>query len=148
MKRIKLMAFLAMFCWTFLAFAQSIPSPRDHFGFGMGDNYMLSNYTQTEAYFKKLAEASDKAKLVSIGKTEEGREQYMMVVTSPEIHARLDRLREISIKMARAEGISDEEAKALAKEGKAVVWIDGGLHSTETVGIHQLTETIYQVLTR
>lgn len=148
MKRIKLMAFLAMFCWTFLAFAQSIPSPRAHFGFGMGDNYMLSNYTQTEAYFKKLAEASDKAKLVSIGKTEEGREQYMMIVTSPENHARLDRLREISIKMARAEGISDEEAKALAKEGKAVVWIDGGLHSTETVGIHQLTETIYQVLTR
>ena len=36
----------------------------------------------------------------------------------------------------------------LAKEGKAVVWIDGGLHATETVGIHQLIETAYQLLSR
>lgn len=137
-------------CWllSHSLVAQKLPSPQEHFGFGMGDNYMLSNYTTTEAYFKKLADASAKAKLVSIGQTEEGREQWMMIVTSPENHARLEQLRDISVKMARAEGISDEQAKALAKEGKAVVWIDGGLHSTETVGIHQLTETIYQVLSR
>jgi hypothetical protein len=128
--------------------AQKIPSPKEHFGFGLGDDYHVSNYTQTEAYFKKVAAASDKAKLVSIGKTEEGREQWMMIVTSVENHANLDKFKDISVKMARAEGLTETEARKLSQEGKAIVWIDGGLHSTETVGIHQLTETIYQVLTK
>ncbi|MCH7410160.1 M14 family metallopeptidase [Belliella sp. DSM 111904] len=128
--------------------AQTIPTPKEHFGFGMGDDYHISNYTETEAYFKKLAELSDKATLVSIGKSEEGREQWMMIVTSPENHQQLDRFKEISVKMARAEELTEQEARDLAEEGRAVVWIDGGLHSTETVGIHQLTETLYQILTR
>ncbi|MFD2034881.1 M14 metallopeptidase family protein [Belliella marina] len=130
------------------AMSQTIPSPREHFGFGMGDDYHISTYSQTEAYFKKVAEISDRAKLVSIGKTEEGRDQWMMIVTSPENHKNLDRFKEISVKMARAESLAESEARDLADEGKAIVWIDGGLHSTETVGIHQLTETIYNVLTR
>lgn len=131
-----------------LSYAQKLPTPKEHFGFGMGEDYHISNYTATEAYFKQLADASNKAKLVSIGKTEEGREQWMMIVTSPENHANLEKYRDISVKLARAEGITETQARKMAEDGKAIVWIDGGLHSTETVGIHQLTETIYQVLTR
>jgi hypothetical protein len=127
--------------------AQTVPSPKEHFGFNIGDNYNLATFTQTEAYFKKLT-ASNRVKLVSIGQTEEGRNQYMIIVTSPANHARLDRLKEISTTLAHAEGITDEQAKALAAEGKAVVWIDGGLHATETVGIHQLIETAYNLITR
>jgi hypothetical protein len=50
--------------------------------------------------------------------------------------------------MARAEDLSEADAKQLAKDGKSVVWIDGGLHATEVVGIHQLIQTLYTVLTR
>jgi hypothetical protein len=128
--------------------AQNLPSPEEFFGFGLGKDYHLTNYTQTESYFKELDKLSDKAKLVSIGKTEEGREQWMMVVSAANNLANLEQYRNISVRLARAENIRDEEAAALATQGKAIVWIDGGLHSTETVGIHQLTETIYQVLTR
>jgi hypothetical protein len=53
--------------------AQSIPTPKEHFGFSIGDNYHLTTYTQTESYFKKLAAASNKVKLQVVGKTEEGR---------------------------------------------------------------------------
>ncbi len=127
--------------------AQSIPSPKEHFGFTIGDNYNLATYTQTEAYFKKLA-ASDRVKLTDIGLTEEGRHQYMLIVTSPENHKKLDRYKEISVKLARAEGVSNEQALAMASEGKAIVWIDGGLHATETVGAHQLIETLYNVVSR
>ncbi|GAB4004044.1 M14 family metallopeptidase [Spirosoma migulaei] len=127
--------------------AQTIPSPKEHFGFNIGDDYQLSNYTQTEAYFKKLA-ASDRTKLVDIGLTAEGRHQYMLIVTSPENQKKLARYQEISQKLARAEGLSEEQARALANEGKAVVWIDGGLHSTETVGTMQLIETAWQLVSR
>ena len=128
--------------------AQSIPSPKSHFGFNIGDNYHLATFTQTEAYFKKLAAASNKVKLQVIGKTEEGRNQYMLIVSDPSNIKQLEKYKSISQKMARAEDLSDADAKQLAKEGKSVVWIDGGLHATEVVGIHQLIQTLYTVLTR
>jgi hypothetical protein len=126
-----------------VAVAQDIPTPKSHFGFAIGDDYQLANYTQTEAYFKKLAETSKRVKLVDIGKTEEGRSQYMLVISSPENLQKLDRYKEISQKLAHAE-ITPEEAKKLSQEGKAVVWIDGGLHANEVVGAHQLIQTAYE----
>lgn len=140
--------FFIVVVFALRSFAQDIPSPKEHFGFNIGDNYMLATYTQTEAYFKKIAAASDRAKLVDIGKTEEGRTQYMMIVSSPENIKNLDKYKSIAQKLARAENLSDAEAKQLAEEGKAVVWIDGGLHATETVGTHQLIETLWQVVSR
>jgi len=132
---------------TLLAAAQTIPSPKDHFGFNIGDDYQLANYTQTSAYFKKLA-ASDRVELVDIGQTEEGRPQYMLIISSPQNIKQLARYKEISQKLARAEDISIEQAHALANEGKAVVWIDGGLHANEVVGAHQLIETAWQLTSR
>ena len=142
--------FLYLLCLSsaIMSFAQPIPSPKEHFGFNIGDNYKLANYTQTEAYFRKIAAVSSRAKLIDIGKTEEGRSQLMMIITSPENLKNLDKYKSISQKLARAEGLNPEEAKALAAEGKAVVWIDGGLHATEVVGAHQLIEITYQLNSR
>ena len=125
-----------------------MPSPKSHFGFNIGDNYQLANYTQTEAYLQKLAAASNKMKLQSIGTTEEGRTQYMVIVSDPANLSKLAKYKSISQQMARAEGLSDADAKQLANEGKAVVWIDGGLHANEVLGIHQWIETLYQILSR
>jgi hypothetical protein len=133
---------------TFFAQAQNVPSPKSHFGFNIGDNYQLANYTQTEAYLQKLAAASNKMKLQSIGTTEEGRTQYMVIVSDPANLSKLAKYKSISQQMARAEGLTDTDAKQLANEGKAVVWIDGGLHANEVLGIHQWIETLYQILSR
>ncbi len=142
--------FFIFFCFLFAnsSFAQNIPTPKEHFGFSIGDNYQLANYTQTEAYFRKLAAASDRVKLVEIGKTEEGRTQLMLIVSSPGNLKKLDRYKEISQKLAHAEGLTDEQALALAAEGKSIVWIDGGLHATEVVGAHQLIQTAYELISR
>ncbi len=128
--------------------AQTIPSPKQHFGFNIGDDYQLATYTQTAAYFEKLAATSDRVKLVDIGLTEEGRHQYMLVISSPANIKQLDQYKQISQQLARAEGITPEQAHNLADKGKAVVWIDGGLHATEVVGTHQLIETAWQLISR
>ena len=143
-----LLGALFFFGSIFLSGAQTLQSPKQHFGFNIGDNYKLATYTQTEAYFKKIAAASDRVSLVDMGVTEEGRTQYMMVVTSPGNLKKLSRYKEIAQKLARAEHLSEQEAQSLAMEGKAVVWIDGGLHATETVGTHQLIETLWQLVSR
>lgn len=129
--------------------AQSAPrpitTPKQSIGFNMGDDYMMANYTQATTYIKKLATESDRMKLVDMGPTAEGRRQYMVIVSSPENLAKLDHYKGIAARLAHAEGLTDTQAHALAEEGKALVWIDGGLHASETVGSQQLVETIYEL---
>lgn len=125
--------------------AVGVTSPKQEFGFDIGDDYQLANYTQMKAYFEKLDRESDRVKVVPIGETEEGRTQVMTIITSPKNHRRLERFREISNRLATADGLNEERAAELAREGRAVVWIDGGLHSSETLGFMQLIETVYRL---
>jgi hypothetical protein len=131
-----------------VAGAQTVTPPKQHFGFNIGDDYQLATYTQFIAYWQKLDKESDRMKVVEIGKTAEGRPQLMAIITSPENHKKIDRYKEISRKLALAEGLTDDQARALAREGKGVVWFDGGLHATEVLGAHQLIETVYQLVSR
>jgi hypothetical protein len=132
---------------TTIAFAQSkITSPKEQLGFNFGDDYQLANYTQLVDYWKKLAQESDRMKLVEIGRTAEGRTMVMAIITAPANHKKLDRYKEIARRLATAEGLSDDQAHDLAAEGKAVVWIDGGLHATEVLGAQQLMELVYQMV--
>jgi hypothetical protein len=128
--------------------APRVTSPKEEFGHNFGDDYFLANYKQLAAYWQKLDRESDRMTLQSIGKTAEGRDHLMAIVTSPENHKNLARYKEISRRLALAENLSEAEARALAKEGKAVVWIDGGLHATETLGAQQLGEMVYQMVSR
>jgi hypothetical protein len=128
--------------------AGRITTPQQEFGHNFGDDYFLANYQQIAAYWQKLDKESDRMTLESIGKTAEGRDQLMAIVTSPENHKSLAKYKEISRRLAHAEGLTDDQARALAREGKAVVWIDGGLHATETLGAQQLGEMVYQMVSR
>src|SRR5262249_15209065 len=95
-----------------------------------------------------LDKESSRMQVIEIGKTEEGRPQLAAIISAPENFAKLDRYKQISQQIHRARGITEEQARALAKEGKAVVWIDGGLHATEAVGAHQLIETSDHLVSR
>src|SRR5579863_6238924 len=128
--------------------AAKITTPKDFLGFNIGDDYMMASYAQLETYWKKIATECDRCKLVDIGPTEEGRRQYMMIISSPANIKKLDHYRDISARLAHAEGLTDDQAHALAREGKAVVWIDGGLHASETVGSQQLMETVYEMASK
>jgi hypothetical protein len=122
-----------------------VTTPVEQFGFEIGADYHLINYQQLHDYWIKLAGESDRMLLDTIGYTELGRPQIQAIITSPENHARLDGYREIARRMAKATGVSEAEARQLAQEGKAIVWIDGGLHATEVLGAHQLTELVYRL---
>ena len=123
-----------------------ITSPRAQFGHNIGDDYFLVNYAQMIEYWQKLDRESDRMKLVRIGTTAAGRPMWMAIITAPENHRRLARYQEISRRLALAEGLTDAQARALAVEGKAVVWIDGGLHATEVLGAQQLIQQVYELV--
>ena len=118
-----------------------VTTPQQQFGHEIGADYVLPNYTQLVEYWQKLDRESDRMQLVDIGKTAEGRSRSHGDPHRPENLKKLDRYREIARRLALAEGLTDDQARQLAAEGKAVVWIDGGLHATEVLGAQQLMET-------
>jgi len=124
----------------------AITTPKQAYGFAIGDDYRLANYVQMTAYWRKMEAETDRMKMVSIGKTSEGRDQYMAIVSSPENLRNLARYQDVAKQLSHAKGLTDAQARELAHTGKAVVWIDGGLHATETVGAQELTQILYEMV--
>ncbi|MCK4829464.1 peptidase, partial [bacterium] len=125
-----------------------VTTPEEQYGHIVGADYILLNNTQIADYWRKLAEESDRMSIEEMGKSTEGRPMLMGIITSPENQKRLARYKEISKQLALAEGLTDEEAHELAKEGRAMVWIDAGMHANEIVNVPALTEMIYQMVSR
>jgi Zinc carboxypeptidase len=110
---------------------QTVPAPKDVLGFTPGDDYKLADFPQLQQYFQALDNASDRVKVYSAGKSTEGNDMIVALISSEANLARADHYRDISKKLAYVRGVSPDAARALAREGKAVVWIDNGLHASE-----------------
>jgi hypothetical protein len=108
-----------------------VPTPEEVIGFAPGTDLMLADYGQITAYFQALADASDRVLLEQVGESSRGKPMYMALISTPENLASRARYQEISRRLALAKDLTGEEARQLANEGKAIVWIDIGLHATE-----------------
>ncbi len=117
-----------------------VPSPEDVFGFQMGADYKLASHPQLLDYFAKLDASSDRIVVDPIGKSSEGRQMIVAVISSEANLKNRARYQEIARRLAFARGVSEPDARALAKEGKVIVWIDGGLHATEVAGAQHTPE--------
>lgn len=125
-----------------------IPTPESVVGFAPGAEFKLATYDQTIDYFKKLDAASDHMTLVAAGTSTQGRTYYYALISTPANLKKVDRYREIARRLARPEGLSEAQALALAKEGKPLVHIDGGLHSTEVAGPQHTLLLAYNLLSK
>ena len=123
-----------------------LPTPEEVIGFRMGEDYKIANYTQIVDYLKLLDKRSERVTMQQIGTSVLGRPLYVLFLSSEENIQHLDRWKTISSQLARAR-VSDEEARQLAREGKAIVWIDGGIHSTEKAATQFPPELAYRVAT-
>ena len=107
-----------------------VPAPSEVLGFEPGDDYQLALWGELTPYYEQLAAASDRVEIREIGETVLGKPLLVLFISSPENLAALDTHRENARALAHAE-IPEEEAVRISREGKAVVWIDAGLHATE-----------------
>ncbi len=123
-----------------------IPTPQSVLGHKPGDDFYLANYEEALGYFQKLAAASDQIKLFKVGRTSEGRDWYIAVISSADNLRNLDRYREIGRRVALVKGLDDSEARQLAREGKAIVHIDGGLHATEVASAQHTIQLAYNLV--
>ena len=67
---------------TLAAQAQA-PTPASVLGHTPGDDYYLANYEDSIRYFHELAAHSDRMKMFTVGKSTEGRDIEVAVISSP-----------------------------------------------------------------
>ncbi len=119
---------------SFAVFAQTkIPAPKDVLGFTPGDDKKLASWAQTVDYFQKLAKASNRVQFQEIGKTTLGAPFVYATISSPENLKNLEKYKQINDKLADPRLIKSNEklAQDLIKQGKTIVLITCGIHSTE-----------------
>ena len=116
-----------------VAIAAQIPTPKDSLGFTPGDDRKLASWAHVVDYFKKLDAASDRMVFAEIGKTTMGAPFVYATVSSPANLKALAKYRDINDKLADPRKIksNDAAAKRLVAEGKTIVLITFGIHSTE-----------------
>src|SRR5215472_16059867 len=101
--------------------SSSAPTPQSVLGHKPGDDFYLANYDESREYFHKLAASSNRIKLINVGKTTRGLDWEIAIISAPENLANLDKYKNISRKLADGRGLTDAEARELARQGKAIV---------------------------
>ena len=141
-----IIGFLVLFFMGWgIVFAQKVPPPEETLGFKVGTDYHLATYQQALDYFRVLESASPRVKLFEMGKTSMGKPMIYTVISSAENMANLERYKEISQRLARVKDLTDEEARRLAAEGRAVVWIDVGIHASDCAPAQSAIQLAYDM---
>ena len=123
-----------------------LQSPEQVFGFKVGSDRKLADYSQMLTFYKQLANNSDRVILNEIGKSSEGQPMILLFISTAENLSQLDKWKKISSELARAR-INEDKAREHAKNGKTILWIDGGMHATERAHGQMTAELAYRVAT-
>lgn len=124
-----------------------IISPEEAIGFPVGADYKLARWETITDYLRLLSANSDRVILEDRGKTTEGLDFVLALISSPENLANLDRYKAIQRKLANPQEHGLTELEQLAREGKAVVMISCNIHSTEVASSQMSMELAYQLAT-
>ncbi len=127
--------------------AQSVPTPESVLGFRPGADFELATYEESIDYFQRLDAASDRITLIKTGRTSEGRDWYIALISTSENLASLEAHKETAARLAHPAGLTDAQALELAVSGKAIVDINGGLHASEVAGAQHTIQLAYDLVT-
>jgi hypothetical protein len=129
-----------------LPLSNTVPSPAKILGYPIGTPGKLTYTADMYRYYWELEKASPRVKVfLAPEKSEQGRDQMLVVISDEANLARLARYKEITEKLADPRTLNDEAAKQLISEGKAFYWASGSIHSPETGSPEMLMELAYRL---
>ena len=126
-------------------YAQLMP-PEEVLGFQVGSDYQVAGWKTVSDYMHHVGENSDRVLVETLGKTTEGNDLLMVLISAPENLENLARYQEIQREIALPTK-PNAELDALVQEGKAVVLINCNLHSTEIASSQMSMELAHQFAT-
>ena len=125
--------------------APGIPSPKDVLGYYVGAPKRLTHVAEIGKYYRALAAASKRVKVINAGTTDEGRECLVAVISDEANIQDLEANRARLARLADPRGLSDAEAKRIIDQTKPIYMFTGGLHSAETGPPEMLMELAYRL---
>ena len=125
----------------------TVPTPSQFLGFQVGADKTLADYHQITAYFKELAAKSNKIEVESIGKTTNGNDQIMAVISSAENLKNKKKYQDIAHKLADPRGLTPQQVDALVKEGRTILLVTCNIHSTEIASSQMAMEWAHYLVT-
>ena len=132
---------------NYLPASATVPTPQAVLGDIAGAPTKLPYSTEVYAYMRKLAAATPRVRVFSIGRTEEGREMVAVAIASESLMASLDanRARLAQLGDPRTIGMDDHRAAALVDSTTPVYYITGTIHSPESGAPTALMELAYRL---
>ena len=145
-----LLALVGSALLTPAAQAQSqVTSPEKFFGFQLGSDRKIARWDKIVEYFQLLEkEGGGKLKVVNMGPSTMGNPFLLVILSSANNLARLERLRQVNTVISDPRGLAVEELKKLVAEGRAVICQSMSLHATEIGGTQMAPELAYDLLAR
>lgn len=128
------------------AASAQVQSPEQAFGYPSGADYELADYEELQAYFHGLAAASARVEIREIGRSAKGHPMILLFISSEENIRNLEHWRTTAEKLARGR-IDESDARDLAVNGKAVVWVDGGMDDQEYATAQMTPELAHRLAT-
>lgn len=125
--------------------SSTVPTPEKVLGYVVGTPNKLTYTKDIYRYMRELEKASKRVKVWTIGHSEEGRETMLVAVTDEANMARLDRLKQITARLADPRKTTPQEASQLINEGLPFYWASGSIHSPETGSPEMLMELAYRL---
>jgi Zinc carboxypeptidase len=131
----------------YLPASKTVPTPQAVLGDIAGAPGKLPYVSEVHQYMRLVEKASQRVKVFSIGKSEEGREMIAVAVSSETNLAKLEENRARLAKLAdpRTINLSDTEADKLVDQSVPVYYITGAIHSPETGSPTALMELVYRL---
>ncbi|HZR23646.1 MAG TPA: M14 family zinc carboxypeptidase [Vicinamibacterales bacterium] len=124
-----------------------IPSPKDVLGHHIGEPKKLTYYADILKYYRALADKSPRVKVMTIGKSNEGRELVVVFVGADESIKNLDTYRGYLAQLADPRKITPAQATEIISKAKPIYHLSGGLHSGEVGPSEMLMELAYRIAT-
>ncbi len=124
-----------------------VPSPKEVLGHHIGEPKKLTYYEDILKYYRALAAASPRVKVVSIGKSNEHRDLVVVFVGSDESVKNLEQYRSYLAQLADPRTITPAQATQVIAKAKPIYHLSGGLHSGEVGPSEMLMELAYRLVT-
>jgi len=129
-----------------LPLSDKVPSPEKVLGYVIGTPNKLTYTKDMYRYYRELAAASPRVRiLMAPEKSEEGRDQMLVLISDEANLAKLDRYKEITAKLGDPRKITETEVHTLVTEGKPFYWASGSIHSPETGSPEMLMEMAFRL---
>src|SRR4051812_5486333 len=133
----------------YLPSSKTVPTPKAVLGDVAGAPGKLPYAEEVYQYMRMLEKAAPgRVKVVSIGKTEEGREMIAVAIGSDALMAGLEENRARLAKLGdpRTINMDDTQAEALVNSSTPIYYITGTIHSPETGAPTALMELAYRLV--